>query len=266
MKAQGKDGHVSVAARVKVMRKNRKDEERGLTRREALTGAAAAFGFGLAAGKSLSAQERLAEERLAAALPGAKVCILTPEAVQGPFYFDPKLVRDDITEERRGAPLALTLQVASVKDCARLKGARVDLWHADGQGMYSGYRGQGDDGISTRGKTFLRGTQFTDADGQVRFATIYPGWYPGRTPHIHFKVFLDATNLVTGQLYFPDDLSARIYAGVAPYNDRKAKRDIVRNEEDFIFEDQGGAETLISVTEEGGSYLASLVIGVDRAG
>jgi protocatechuate 3,4-dioxygenase beta subunit len=243
------------------MHKSRKHKEIGLTRREALTGAAATLGFGLAAGRSLSAQERLA-----ATLPGAKVCILTPEAVQGPFYFDPKLVRADITEGRRGAPLALTLQVASVNDCARLKGARVDLWHADGQGMYSGYRGQGDDGISTRGETFLRGTQFTDADGQMRFATIYPGWYPGRTPHIHFKVFLDATSLVTGQLYFPDDLSARIYAGVAPYNDRKAKRDIVRNEEDFIFEDQGGADTLVSVTEEGGSYLASLVIGVDRAG
>ena len=242
------------------MGKNWKDKETGLTRRQALTGAAATLGFGLAVGRSLSAQERLA-----ATLPGAKVCILTPEAVQGPFYFDPKLVRADITEGRRGAPLALTLQVASVKDCARLKGARVDLWHADGQGMYSGYRGQGDDGISTRGETFLRGTQLTDANGQVRFATIYPGWYP-RTPHIHFKVFLDAANLVTGQLYFPDDLSARIYAGVAPYNDRKAKRDIVANAEDFIFEDQGGAETLVSVTEEGGSYLASLVIGVDRAG
>lgn len=154
------------------MGKNWKDKETGLTRRQALTGAAATLGFGLAVGRSLSAQERLA-----ATLPGAKVCILTPEAVQGPFYFDPKLVRDDITEERRGAPLALTLQVASVKDCARLKGARVDLWHADGQGMYSGYRGQGDDGISTRGETFLRGTQLTGADGQVRFATIYPGWY-----------------------------------------------------------------------------------------
>src|SRR6478672_12245544 len=176
MKAQGKDGHVSVAARVKVMRKHGKDKETGLTRRQALTGAAATLGFGLAVGRSLSAQ-------LAATLPGAKVCILTPEAVQGPFYFDPKLVRADITEGRRGAPLALTLQVASVKDCARLKGARIDLWHADGQGMYSGYRAQGDDGISTRGETFLRGTQLTDANGQVRFATIYPGWYPGRTPH-----------------------------------------------------------------------------------
>jgi hypothetical protein len=79
-------------------------------------------------------------------------------------------------------------------------------------------------------------------------------------------VFVLASNLGTGLLCCCDDRSARIYAGVAPYNDRKAKRDIVRNEEDFIFEDQGGADTLVNVTEEGGSYLASLVIGVDRAG
>src|SRR6478609_5410785 len=181
------------------MGKNWKDKETGLTRRQALTGAAATLGFGLAVGRSLSAQKRLATM-----LPGAKVCILTPEAVQGPFYFDPKLVRADIAAGRPGAPLALTLQVASVKDCARLKGARVDLWQADGQGMYSGYPGQGDDGISTRAETFLRGTLLTGADGQVRFATIYPGWYPGRTPHIHFKVFLDAKSLVVGQLYFPN--------------------------------------------------------------
>lgn len=242
------------------MGQNWKGNTTGLTRRQALAGAAATIGFGLA-GESFSA-----EERLAATLPGAKVCILTPEAVQGPFYFDPKLVRTDITEGRPGAPLALTLQVVSAKDCARLKGARVDLWHADGQGMYSGYRGQGDAGVSTRGETFLRGTQFTGADGQVRFATIYPGWYPGRTPHIHFKVFLDAASLVTGQLYFPDALSARIYATRAPYNERKAKRDILANEEDFIFQDQSGGDTLVSVKEDGGSYVASLVIGVDRAG
>ena len=243
------------------MRRNRRENTGGLTRRDALTGAAATFGFGFAAGKTLSAQERLA-----ATLPGAKVCILTPEAVQGPFYFDPNLVRSDITEGKPSLPLALTLQVVSAKDCTSLEGARVDLWHADGRGMYSGYRGQGEDGISTRGETFLRGTQFTGADGQVRFATIYPGWYPGRAPHIHFKVLLDTASLVTGQLYFPNDLSARIYAARPPYDERKAKRDIVVNEEDFIFQDQGGAETLVGVTEEGGSYLASLVIGVDRAG
>jgi protocatechuate 3,4-dioxygenase beta subunit len=157
----------------------------------------------------------------------------------------------------------LTLHVSRLSGTTAtpISGARVDVWQTDAIGVYSDEASQG-----TTGQTFLRGFQFTDANGDVTFTTIYPGWYPGRTPHIHFKVFLDAANLVTGQLYFPDDLSARIYAGVAPYNDRKAKRDIVANAEDFIFEDQGGAETLVSVTEEGGSYLASLVIGVDRAG
>jgi len=246
------------------MRKSWKGIAVGLTRRQALTGAAAAtFGLGLAAGKSADAP---AQQHIAAVLPGANVCILTPEAVQGPFYFDPKLVRVDITEGRPGAPLALTLQVVDAKDCTKLKGARVDLWHADGLGMYSGYRGQGDDGISTRGETFLRGAQFTGADGQVRFATIYPGWYPGRTPHIHFKVLFDATSLVTGQLYFPDELSTRIYAALSPYRERRTERDMVVNAGDFIFAEQGGVDTLVKVTEEGGSYLAALVIGVDRAG
>lgn len=245
------------------MSKDGKKSTTGLTRREALTGAAATLGVGLAAGGSASAR---AGEPIAATLPGAKMCILTPEAVEGPFYFDPKLVRVDITEGRRGAPLALALQVVSATDCAAIKGVRVDLWHADGLGMYSGYRGQGDDGVSTRGQTFLRGTQFTDAEGQARFATIYPGWYPGRTPHIHFKVLLDAKSLVTGQLYFPDDLNTRIYAGNAPYRERKAKRDMLANTEDFIFQDQGGADTLVSIKEEGGAYRASLIIGVAAKG
>jgi protocatechuate 3,4-dioxygenase beta subunit len=240
-----------------------KSRASGLTRREALTGAAATLGLGLAAGESPSAR---AEQRIAATLPGAKVCILTPEAVEGPFYFDPKLVRAGIAEGRPGTPLALAIQVVSATDCAAIKIARVDLWHADGLGMYSGYRGQGDDGVSTRGLTFLRGTQFTDAGGQSRFATIYPGWYPGRTPHIHFKILLDATSLVTGQLYFPDELSTRIYASDVPYRDRKAKRDMVTNAEDFIFQDQGGADTLVSVKEEGGSYRAALIIGVAASG
>jgi len=107
-----------------------------------------------------------ASQSIAAALPGAKVCILTPQAVEGPFYFDPKLVRADITEGKPGAPLKLTLQVVEAKDCARLEGARVDVWHSDGLGVYSGYARQ--ETGSTRGETFLRGTQFTDADGQVR--------------------------------------------------------------------------------------------------
>ena len=110
-----------------------------------------------------------------AAHSGAKVCILTPEATEGPFYFDPKLVRSDITEGKQGAPLVLTLQIVQAKDCTPLSDARVDVWHADELGLYSGYARQ--ETGSAKGETFLRGTQFTGADGEVRFKTIYPGWY-----------------------------------------------------------------------------------------
>lgn len=228
--------------------------KRNVTRRQALSGAAATVSAILAwsAGNAQTAES---------AKPGGRVCILTPEATQGPFYFDPKLVRSDITEGRPGAPLALTLQVVEAENCASLKAARIDIWHSDGLGVYSGYARQVTG--STEGESFLRGTQFTDADGAVRFTTIYPGWYPGRTPHIHFKVILDDKDLVTGQLYFPDTVSEGIYATLSPYRERKAERDTF-NANDFIFQRQGGAETLTVIEEEGGSYRASLVIGIDR--
>jgi protocatechuate 3,4-dioxygenase beta subunit len=240
------------------MRRNR-NEAGALTRREALTGAAATIGVGLAIGRSENAG---AKDRLAAARPGTQVCILTPEATQGPFYFDPKLVRADITEGKPGAALALTLRVVEAETCAKLAGTRVDIWHSDGLGVYSGYAGQATG--STPGETFLRGTQFTDADGAVRFDTIYPGWYPGRTPHIHFKVILDDKDRVTGQLYFADTISERIYATRSPYRERKAERDTF-NANDFIFQKQGGADTLVGVEEEGGDYRATLMIGIDRS-
>jgi protocatechuate 3,4-dioxygenase beta subunit len=131
-----------------------------------------------------------ADAKEQAAQSGAKVCVLTPEAVEGPFYFDAKLVRSDITEGKEGSPLVLTLQIVEAKDCAAIPEARVDIWHADGLGLYSGYADQ--DSGSAEGETFLRGTQLTGADGEVRFNTIYPGWYPGRTPHIHFKAFVES--------------------------------------------------------------------------
>lgn len=235
------------------MRKSRTGNRNILTRRAALAGAAAAS-VGLAMGKA---------RRVGAEESGAKICVLTPEAVEGPFYFDPKLVRADIAEGKEGAPLKLTLQVVDAKDCAKLAQARVDIWHSDGLGAYSGYARQ--ETGSTQGQTFLRGTQFTDDDGQVSFQTIYPGWYPGRTPHIHFKVFLDANTLVTGQLYFPDPVTERVYAMAQPYRQRKEERDTF-NATDFIFRDQDGPDTIASLKEAGDAYLASLVVGVDRAG
>ena len=116
---------------------------------------------------------------------------------------------------------------------------------------------------SAKGETFLRGTQFTGTDGQVRFATIYPGWYPGRTPHIHFKVFVDSRNVITGQLYFPEPITEQVYATTLPYRERKEERDTF-NSDDFIFAMQRGADTMVDLKQESGSYLASLVISIQR--
>ena len=111
-------------------------------------------------------------------------CKVYPQETEGPYYLDLDLLRSDITEGRAGTPLALVMQVVSATTCAPLKGVAVDVWHCDAAGVYSGYSGQLG-GADTRGQTFLRGTQLTGDDGRVRFDTIYPGWYPGRTTHVY---------------------------------------------------------------------------------
>lgn len=231
---------------------------RSVTRRQVLASAAtaAATVIGLRAGTAQT-------NPTGSTKPNGKVCVLTPEAVEGPFYFDPKLVRTAIAEGKAGAPLTLALQVVDAGTCAALNEARVDIWHCDGLGVYSGYARQ--ETGSAKGETFLRGTQFTDGDGRVAFDTIYPGWYPGRTPHIHFKVILDDKDLVTGQLYFPDTVSEHVYATHSPYRERKQEPDTV-NANDFIFLEQRGADTLADTEEAGGSYRASLVISINRQG
>jgi protocatechuate 3,4-dioxygenase beta subunit len=194
-------------------------------------------------------------------LPSAKLCVVTPKATEGPFYFDPKLVRSDITEGKRGASLLLTLQIVEAKDCAPLPWDRVDVWHADGLGLYSGYADQ--ETGSTKDETFLRGTQFSGTGGEVRFTTIYPGWYPGRTPHIHFKIFVENHSVFTGQLYFPDPTTEDVYATISPYRERKEERDTF-NTNDFIFMRQGGSDTTVNLTEKDSSFLAALVIAIKR--
>ena len=155
-------------------------------------------------------------------------CILTPDAGEGPFYLDPKLVRSDITAGQTGAPLQLALQVVRDGDCATLANARVDVWHADALGLYSGYEKQsGVGGISTKaaiGQQYLRGTQFTDPSGNVQFQTVFPSWYGGRTPHVHFKVFLGGNEVVASQIFFPDDFNKEVFSQWQPYRDHASKR------------------------------------------
>jgi protocatechuate 3,4-dioxygenase beta subunit len=157
--------------------------------------------------------------------------------------------------------MKLRLQVVT-QDCQPVESARVDIWHCDAQGNYSGYSSQGSDTrVDTSGQTFLRGTQMTDSAGIAAFQTIYPGWYASRTVHIHFKVFLDKTQVLTGQIFFPDALSQYIFENAPAYGGRSGKRDMV-NINDGIAQ-QAGEGSYAAVREQAGGYDAALVVGID---
>jgi protocatechuate 3,4-dioxygenase beta subunit len=198
---------------------------------------------------------------LLAPRPAGATCLLTPQAVEGPFYLDPRLLRSDIREDRDGTPLRVSLQVVTLRDCVALPEARVDLWHADAQGQYSGYRDQGDRGASTVGRTFLRGTQVADAAGRVGFRTIYPGWYPGRTPHLHVKVILGSRTVLTGQIYFPDAVSEAVYG--APAYAGRSRRGRIGNARDVLLrQDDPEGRGIAQIRPEGGGYEAALTLVV----
>lgn len=238
------------------------NDERGWPNRRDILGVIAALSAGAATRKSFAEAQT---EDSGPPLLGARACLLTPEAIQGPYYFDPKLVRCDIRENKTGVPILLRLQIVD-QACRPIPGARVDVWHCDAAGLYSNYAGQGDNRaqpIDTLGESFLRGSQLADDSGVATFKSIYPGWYPGRAPHIHFKAFLNDANILTGQLFFPDALSEFIYRDIRPYSERKAKRDTM-NKDDFIAIGAGPG-SFASVTEEDQRYLVALVIGVDPA-
>ena len=194
-------------------------------------------------------------------LVGAEVCALTPEVTEGPYYVDPGLVRADITEGRAGVPMRPRMQVVDAA-CVPMEGARVDVWRCDAQGRYSGFGGGEEGQESAEGETFLRGTLFADAGGVVEFATIYPGWYRGRTTHIHLKVFLDERTVLTGQVFFPDALSELLYEN-APAYVRDGTRDTL-NANDGITA-QATHASYAAVAEGDAAYLAQLVIGVEPA-
>jgi protocatechuate 3,4-dioxygenase beta subunit len=226
-----------------------------VNRREALTLVAIT-----AAGGALMSRSAFAQEAGAGAIElitGADVCVITPEVTEGPFYFDPALERRDITEGRPGLPTTVRLQVVDAT-CQPISGARVDIWHADATGLYSGYSQPG--GVSTEGETFMRGTQFADASGIVEFQTVYPGWYRGRTTHIHFKVFVDQTSVLTGQIFFPDEVSDQVYSTIAPYNERGEERDTF-NDNDRIAQ-QAKEASVAAIEAAPDRYLAQLIIGV----
>jgi protocatechuate 3,4-dioxygenase beta subunit len=192
---------------------------------------------------------------------GAPVeCVLVPKQTEGPFYLDDRLIRADVTEGLPGLPLVVEILVRRLSDCSPIPGARVDIWSCDARGVYSGFPGQLG-GLDTTGETFMRGTTFADERGVAIFQSIYPGWYPGRAVHIHFKVFPTPDLEVTSQLYFPDDTTAEVMA-TPPYVDHGPAS--TTNAEDGIFASTPNNQRLVaSLTPTADGYRAALVVTVE---
>jgi protocatechuate 3,4-dioxygenase beta subunit len=192
-------------------------------------------------------------------------CLLAPEQTEGPYYIAKEKVRRDITEHRPGTPLALRLKVVDATTCRPIKGALVEIWHCDAGGLYSGFvaastGGPGGGGGPTDKRTFLRGGQRSDSTGTAIFRTIYPGWYRGRTVHIHVKVHVGGNVVHTGQLYFPDALTDTVYSK-APYSKRGARD--TRNANDGIY-GSGGVASTLHLTPSKSGYLGAITMGVHR--
>ena len=215
--------------------------------------------------------------------PPQPVCQLSPEQVAGPYFRNPKLIRRNISEGMDGIPLVLRLTIVDAMTGQPVSGALVDIWHCNARGAYSGWskidpdKEVDVDDIGsiprTDDDTYLRGGQFTDKMGIVRFTTIYPGFYAGRALHIHVAVRITAGNNFlherhvawVGQLYFPQVtsrsvLNAREYSGRGTW--------ALSNEQDVIYQSMGGEASTLSVhtigrdsNEDG--FFGHMTIGVD---
>jgi protocatechuate 3,4-dioxygenase beta subunit len=190
-------------------------------------------------------------------------CVVRPEQTEGPFFVDELLNRSDIRSDpsdgsvRPGVPLQLTFNLSAISGdtCTPAAGLFLDIWHCDALGVYS-------DVESAAGSKFLRGYQVTDAEGRAGFTTIYPGWYTGRTVHIHFKIrsALEANPgfEFTSQLYFDDELTDQVLTHT-PYSTRG--RRTTRNSSDGIYRG-GGSQLLLAPTAVDDGYAATMDIAL----
>jgi protocatechuate 3,4-dioxygenase beta subunit len=233
-----------------------------ITRRDAL-GTLGALGFVTLVGSSARVVQ---PARAAGRVEGA--CTLAPELTIGPYFVDEGLRRSDI---RGGTgsdtpfiadalPLYLTINASSAitAGCPPLAGVQIDLWHCHAGGLYSDEQANG-----TVGQTWLRGYQITDASGNVAFTTIYPGWYPGRTIHIHLMArYYDrlgnTTYQFTTQLFFDDAINDLVMAN-NPYNTRGDRT--TTNSNDGIYD----ASMLLGLVaaSDGSSYTGTIALGLE---
>ncbi len=232
------------------------------SRRRALA-VLAVTGFAFtAAGKTAvaAAASSTAEEE------AADCVVAKPEMTEGPYYVDERLNRRDIRVDSAdgsvvvGTKLTLTLKVTQIVDCVRkpLPGAVVDIWSCDPAGTYSGIAAEG-----TTGHDFLRGYQVTNGGGIAHFTTVLPGWYSGRTVHIHVKIQTTGTDgnayEFTSQLYFTEEFKAA-YLATEPYAAEGTPD--TTNDNDMHYADIGD-QMLLAPTAEDDGYHATFAIALD---
>jgi protocatechuate 3,4-dioxygenase beta subunit len=197
-------------------------------------------------------------------------CVLTPEVTEGPYWIDNSLTRYDVRGGKPGLPLVLQFTIVNAKTCKPIRNADVEIWHADASGNYSGFDGGssgggpgGGSGPQTKTR-YLRGHQRSDALGKASFLTVFPGWYRGRTPHIHMKVHVGAADRVvhTGQVFFSEAIQASVYrSGV--YRSR-GEAD-TSHAQDMIYAQAGGSRAVVRLGRRPGGargYLGKIIIGV----
>jgi protocatechuate 3,4-dioxygenase beta subunit len=240
----------------------------GLTRRRLLQHAGT-LGLAAVAVGSIGAESSLAALRAARGATAAALT-LTPEQEQGPFYVGIEKIRKNITLGRPGVPLHLQIRVVTTTG-KPVEDAACDIWQCDATGVYSDESSQ-----STVGQTWLRGVQFTGADGLASFVTIYPGHYQGRATHIHIKVHVAGKAAGTtyagghvshtGQLLFDDAVSSQVFK-LAPYTSDTAAR--VLNTDDHVYTTQGGSKVLVKLSKLGVTvskgYSGAITLIVDPA-
>ncbi|CCH53743.1 intradiol ring-cleavage dioxygenase [Fibrisoma limi BUZ 3] len=167
-------------------------------------------------------------------------CTVTPSETEGPFptKVPANFVRKDIRDDRTGIPMAMNITIRNANaSCAALAGAIVDVWHCDKDGYYSEYGGTGMQSANYTSVDFLRGRQTTDANGLVGFTTIFPGWYSGRTTHVHVHIYsASGKSLLVTQIAFPYDITNAVYTTGQSYGYTKGAQD-TRNERDNVFSD-----------------------------
>lgn len=206
-------------------------------------------GAGLAAAFGTRALGLLQEDAEA-----ATTCLLTPEVTEGPYWVEYATTRRNITEGKAGLPLVIRFTVLNAKTCTPIGNADVEIWHCDALGEYSAVNG-----AATR---FLRGHQKSNASGKAEFLTIFPGWYRGRTPHIHMKVYVGGNAVHTGQIFFDEKITAAVYKQ-APYASR-GQYD-TSHASDNIYHQAGGSTAELKLAKRTGGlkgYVGTIAIGV----